>query len=90
MINLVNQIIEEYGKPDEVRIELARLKQSAEDREKTTKEIAASTRKTKILKILFATILAYQVPLKQTCTGIDCGRNCIVEAAKQFSRAVYS
>ncbi len=40
MINVVNAIVEEYGKPDEIRIELARdLKQSAKEREKTTQDI---------------------------------------------------
>lgn len=35
MINLVNALIDEYGKPDEIRIELAReLKQSLEERNK--------------------------------------------------------
>lgn len=38
MINLVNAIIDEYGRPDEIRIELAReLKQSLEERNKTFK-----------------------------------------------------
>lgn len=36
MINLVNAIIEEYGKPDEIRVELAReLKQSKDERNDT-------------------------------------------------------
>jgi CRISPR-associated endonuclease Csn1 len=36
LINLVNAIIEQYGKPDEIRIELAReLKQSLEERNNT-------------------------------------------------------
>lgn len=40
MINVVNAVCEEYGKPDEIRIELARdLKQSAKEREKTTADI---------------------------------------------------
>jgi CRISPR-associated endonuclease Csn1 len=37
MVNVVNAIIEEYGKPDEIRIELAReLKQSKEERNNST------------------------------------------------------
>ena len=65
MINLVNQIIEEYGKPDEVRIELAReLKQSAEDREKTTKEIAASTRKNQDIKNIIRNDFGIPSPTK--------------------------
>ncbi|MBR0433706.1 MAG: type II CRISPR RNA-guided endonuclease Cas9 [Bacteroidaceae bacterium] len=43
MINVVNAVVEEYGKPDEIRIELARdLKQSAKEREKTTSDINAA------------------------------------------------
>jgi CRISPR-associated endonuclease Csn1 len=40
MVNLVNAVIEKYGKPDEIRIELAReLKQSREERNKTERSI---------------------------------------------------
>ncbi|MBE2255878.1 MAG: type II CRISPR RNA-guided endonuclease Cas9 [Ignavibacteria bacterium] len=40
LINIVNAIIEKYGKPDEIRIELAReLKQSREERNETYKNI---------------------------------------------------
>ena len=45
MINVVNVIIDEYGKPDEIRIELAReLKKSAKEREELTKSINQTTR----------------------------------------------
>lgn len=45
MVNVVNSIIEEYGKPDEIRVELAReLKKSAKEREEWTKAIAKNTR----------------------------------------------
>lgn len=45
MVNVVNSIIEEYGKPDEVRIELAReLKKSANERKEMTDAIAKSTK----------------------------------------------
>ena len=45
MINVVNAIIKEYGKPDEIRIELAReLKKSAKEREEMTKSINETTR----------------------------------------------
>ena len=44
MINVVNASIEAYGKPDEIRIELAReLKKSAKEREETTAAISKST-----------------------------------------------
>ncbi|HLN52734.1 MAG TPA: type II CRISPR RNA-guided endonuclease Cas9 [Lentimicrobium sp.] len=40
MVNLINAIIDKYGKPDEIRVELAReLKQSKEERNETDKEI---------------------------------------------------
>lgn len=43
MINVVNMIVDTYGKPDEIRIELAReLKKSAGEREQMTKDINAA------------------------------------------------
>jgi CRISPR-associated endonuclease Csn1 len=40
MVNVVNALIEEYGKPDEIRLELAReLKKSAKERADMTKSI---------------------------------------------------
>jgi CRISPR-associated endonuclease Csn1 len=43
-IHVVNAIIEEYGKPEEIRLELAReLKKSAKEREETTKSINRAT-----------------------------------------------
>ncbi len=48
MIHVVNAIVEhpDMGKPDEIRIELAReLKSSAKEREKVTKEINKATRR---------------------------------------------
>lgn len=45
MINVVNSVSSAYGKPDEIRIELAReLKKSAKEREEMTKSINATTR----------------------------------------------
>jgi len=44
MVNVVNGVIDEYGKPDEIRIELAReLKKSAKEREEMTAAISASS-----------------------------------------------
>ena len=44
MVNVINQIIDEYDKPDEVRIELAReLKKSAKERADTTQYINKAT-----------------------------------------------
>ncbi len=46
MVNVVNQIIDYYGKPDIIRIELAReLKKSAKERAAMTKGIADATRR---------------------------------------------
>lgn len=40
MVNVVNQVVETYGKPDEVRVELAReLKKTAAQREEMTRQI---------------------------------------------------
>ncbi len=45
MVNVVNTIINTYGKPDEIRIELAReLKKSAKEREKDTENISKATK----------------------------------------------
>ena len=52
-VNVVNQIIETYGKPDEVRIELAReLKKSADERSKMTRNIAEATKRNQDIKKL--------------------------------------
>ena len=57
MINVVNSIIDTYGRPDEIRIELAReLKKSAKEREEMTKSINAVTKlHEEYVKILKAT-----------------------------------
>ena len=45
MVNVINAIIDDYGKPDEIRVELAReLKKNAKEREELTKSIAQNTR----------------------------------------------
>ena len=45
MINVVNAVADEYGKPDEIHIELAReLKKNAKQRENASKEIADRTK----------------------------------------------
>lgn len=51
MVNVVNAIVEIYGKPDEIRVELAReLKKNAKEREKLTKSIAESTKAHEVYK----------------------------------------
>ena len=45
MVNVINAIIDTYGKPDEIRVELAReLKKNAKEREELTKFIAQTTK----------------------------------------------
>lgn len=45
MVNVVNLVIDTYGKPDEIRIELAReLKKSAKERDEMSKQINTSSR----------------------------------------------
>ena len=45
MVNVINTIIGTYGKPDEIRVELAReLKKNAKEREEFTKSIADNTK----------------------------------------------
>ena len=51
MINVVNEIIATYGKPDEIRIELAReLKKSQEEREDLDKAIRKNTAESERIK----------------------------------------
>ena len=48
MINVINGVTDTYGKPDEIRIELAReLKKNAEERHKMTEAINKSTKENK-------------------------------------------
>lgn len=51
MINLVNAIIDEYGKPDEIRIELAReLKQSKDERNETFRALNKRERENELIR----------------------------------------
>ncbi len=50
MVNLVNEVIKQYGRPDEIRVELAReLKQSKEERSDTEKFINKRNRENEII-----------------------------------------
>lgn len=50
MINVVNEVIKQYGKPDEIRVELAReLKQSKEERGDTESFINKRTRENELI-----------------------------------------
>ena len=53
MVNVVNEITDTYGKPDEIRIELARdLKKSAAEREKAQSDISSATRENEAVEKL--------------------------------------
>lgn len=65
MVNVVNQIIETYGKPDEVRIELAReLKKSAKQRGETTSSIAKATKRNDDIKKIITSKYGIPNPTK--------------------------
>ncbi|MBU0488570.1 MAG: type II CRISPR RNA-guided endonuclease Cas9, partial [Bacteroidetes bacterium] len=50
MVNVVNAIIEKYGKPDEIRVELAReLKQSRDERSDTDKAMSKRQRENEVI-----------------------------------------
>lgn len=51
MVNVVNSLIDKYGKPDEIRVELAReLKKSAKERDEMSSAIAKATRENESIK----------------------------------------
>ncbi|WP_300672181.1 type II CRISPR RNA-guided endonuclease Cas9 [Soonwooa sp.] len=61
MINLVNEVTKEYGKPDEIRIELAReLKKNAAERADMTSEINKAT----LLHQKYASVLQNEFGIK--------------------------
>ena len=56
MVNVINEIITTYGKPDEIRVELAReLKKSQKEREELTKSIANATKETETIRKILQT-----------------------------------
>ncbi|MGN0200575.1 MAG: type II CRISPR RNA-guided endonuclease Cas9 [Candidatus Cryptobacteroides sp.] len=66
MVNVVNTIVEAYGKPDEIRIELAReLKKSAAEREQAQADISRATKENeKIARIIQAAPFNVQNPTR--------------------------
>lgn len=65
MINVINEIIDTYGKIDEIRIELAReLKRSAKERQEMTKGIAEATRKNEDIRKLLVSQFGILNPSK--------------------------
>lgn len=95
-INVVNAIIEEYGKPDEIRLELAReLKKSAKEREDATKSMSASQteheKTRKILQTEFGLpyvsrndIIRYKLWIESNKRSVYTGD--IIQASKLFSK----
>jgi CRISPR-associated endonuclease Csn1 len=97
-INLINEIIKIHGKPDEVRIELAReLKKSAKEREKATQSIDKAKKMhqdiEKILKQEFnlsyvsrTDIIRYKLWLETNKTSIYSGKK--IQASQLFSKEI--
>ncbi len=85
LVNLVNALMDEYGRFDEIRVELAReLKQSREEREKTTKSINSNQKANEIIaKRIFdeygltptrSRIQKYKMWEETSSTCIYCGK----------------
>lgn len=56
MVNVINELIACYGKPDEIRVELAReLKKNQKEREALTKSIASSTKEVEGIRNILQT-----------------------------------
>lgn len=73
MVHVVNKVIEVYGRPDEIRVELAReLKKSAKEREEMTKGISAATNAHETIRKEIAKLYPFN-------TGVRITRNDIVK-----------
>lgn len=56
MVNVINEIIDTYGHPDEIRVELAReLKKNAKQREELTKSLANATKEQEEIRRILQT-----------------------------------
>lgn len=56
MINVVNELVATYGRPDEIRIEMSRsLKQNQTERDKAIKDIATNTRESERISQILKT-----------------------------------
>ncbi len=73
MVNVVNAVIDYYGKPNEIRIELAReLKKSAKERAEMTSNIAKATREHEEIKKKIKELYPFN-------TGVRITRNDIIK-----------
>jgi CRISPR-associated endonuclease Csn1 len=71
MVNVINAIFEEYGKPDEIRIELAReLKKSAKERKEATQGINRATKNHVRIKNEIAKLYPFNTGIRITRTDI--------------------
>lgn len=71
MIHLVNDLIATYGRPTEIRVELAReLKQSAKERQRTDKKMRDREKQNKMIRAKIADVLKIQ-PESVTKVQID-------------------
>lgn len=87
MVNVVNAIIMEYGKPDEIRIELAReLKKTAKQRQQLTDSINRSTKDHEKIAILLKTEFGLSNPSRNDIIRYKLYR----ELAKNGYKTLYS
>jgi CRISPR-associated endonuclease Csn1 len=71
LVNVVNALIKEYGRPDEIRVELARdLKKSAKERDAATKGIAEATRNHQRIKEFLKTVYPFSKGVRITRNDI--------------------
>ncbi len=69
LVNIISQIIEEYGKPDEVRIELESvLKKSAKERTKTYAHVQEATKAHQKIRKILETEFGLKRPTKNEVT----------------------
>ncbi len=90
MVNVVNAIIDKYGKPDEIRVELAReLKKTASERADMSKSINASSSKHDEIKEILKKVYPFN-------SGVRITRNDIIkyklyeELANNGYKTIYS
>lgn len=73
MVHVVNKVIEVYGRPDEIRVEMAReLKKSAKEREEMTKHIDGATRAHETIRKEIAKLHPFN-------TGVRITRNDVIK-----------
>lgn len=65
MVNVVNELIRTYGRPDEIRVELAReLKKNQKEREALSKSIASATKEHEETRVLLQKEFGIQYPTR--------------------------